>query len=127
MFCQYCQLVTGYQLFLIINMSVAYAGYVETNTETLTSALYDSLSYKRQPNFVFFKEAVHHAARLSRVLVVVLLFAVEVFISTPINLHNSLIARFSLCVYTVQTRNCSVTCTKLLLFCSVQLCRLQFA
>jgi len=72
-FCQYCQLVTGYQLFLIINMSVAYAGYVETNREKLTSALYDSLSYKRQPNFVFFKEAVHHAARLSRVLVVILL------------------------------------------------------
>jgi len=104
-----------------MNMSVVYAGYVETNTEKLASILYDSLlSYNHQPNFVFFKEAVHHAARLSRVLVVILLFAVVVFISAAIKLHNSLIARFSLCVCTtVPNRNCSITCTKLLLFCSV--------
>jgi len=46
------------------------AGYAETSVDKLTSALYEGLvSYNQLPNLVFFKEAVHHAARLSRVLV----------------------------------------------------------
>jgi len=46
------------------------AGYAETSVDKLTSALYEGLvSYNLLPNLVFFKEAVHHAARLSRVLV----------------------------------------------------------
>ena len=45
-------------------------GYVETSVDELTSALYKGLSsYSQLPNLVFFKEAVHHMARLSRVLV----------------------------------------------------------
>jgi len=46
------------------------AGYAETSVDKLASALYQGLvSYNELSNFVFFKEAVFHAARLSRVLV----------------------------------------------------------
>jgi len=49
---------------------IVLSGYSETSIDELTKALYHSLgSYDQQPNFVFFKEAVEHAARLSRVLV----------------------------------------------------------
>jgi len=46
------------------------AGYAETSVDQLTSALYTGLAaYDQLPNLVLFKDAVHHVARLSRVLV----------------------------------------------------------
>ena len=54
-----------------------FAGYTETSIDELTGALYGSLvSYTQQPKLVFFREAVQHAARLSRVLVGTALFVI---------------------------------------------------
>lgn len=51
------------------------AGYTESSVDQLTTALCDSLvSYNPQSKLVFFREAVQHAARLSRVLVTVAIY-----------------------------------------------------